>query len=96
MCSLFEAVAFLVRAPKAHRGQLGQPRTHPAILTAARLLRGLARKYESSTPAAENVTSAPKVGTMNPEHARASVVHFWRVFGSVRKPDYEPRADFGT
>lgn len=52
MCSLFEAVAFLVRAPKAHRGQLGQPRTHPAILTAARLLRGLARKYESSTPAA--------------------------------------------
>ena len=58
----------LFEAPKAHRGELGQPRTHPAILTAARLLRGLARKYESSTPAAEKSDSGPKVGTMKTEH----------------------------
>ena len=82
----------LFEAPKAHRGELGQPRTHPAILTAARLLRGLARKYESSTPAAEKSDSGPKVGTMNPEHPGP----LWRVFGSVRKPDYEPRAESGT
>ena len=56
------------RSPKAHRGELGQPRTHPAILTAARLLRGLESNYECSTPAAESVTSAPKAGTMKTEH----------------------------
>ena len=66
----------LFEAPKAHRGELGQTRTHPAILTAARLLRGLARKYESATPAAEKSDSGPKVGTMKTEH-RPLMAGFW-------------------
>ena len=43
----------LFEAPKAHRGELGQLRTHPAFQTAVRLLRGLVFNYERAAPAAK-------------------------------------------
>ena len=48
------------RSPKAHRGELGQLRTHPAILAAAQLLRGLASNYERAPPASKKSDSGTK------------------------------------
>ena len=65
----------LFEAPKAHRGELGQTRTHPAILTAARLLRGLASNYERAT-------HPPNMSVQRQQP---------KVFTSAAEPNYESR-----
>jgi len=36
------------------------------------------------------------IGTKSRNYEDRTPASFWPVFGSVRKPDYEPRAESGT